>query len=211
MVSETEQVLVKESAEPAQRTNEMQKTMDKQQSQARWRQTEAQFRDMYESNSAQVQQFADSLFKSELKHKQLHIANEIRLQLEAQTLRMSHAMEQQILSIAREFETQQLQDKSASQPQLLKGQWKQQMSQTATYKAEIHALRTELANLTERPELQATLSAKMCSIKSPRLIIGAAPENLLNTVGPRRSPSWILPGQLMPQNDDRRKLQLERL
>ena len=60
---------------------------------------EAQLRDMYESNSAQVQQLAESLHKSELEHQQLHIANPRRLQLEAQTLSMSQDMEQQALNI----------------------------------------------------------------------------------------------------------------
>ena len=166
VVSEAEQVLVKESAEAAHKANEIQETMDKQ-FQTCWSQAEAQLRDMYESNSAQVQQRVQSLHKSELERQQLHIANERRLQLEAQTLRMSQDTEQQTLSIAheREVEAQQLQDKSTAQPQLLKERWKQQVSQMATYKAEIHALRTELTNMTEKSELQATRSAKMGSVE----------------------------------------------
>ena len=80
---------------------------------------------------------------------------------------------------------------------MLKAQCKNQMSQQATYKAEIHALHTEIANVTEKSELQATLSTKMCSIESPRPLVEAEPENLLNTAGPGRSPSWILLGKLM--------------
>ena len=153
---------------------------------------------MYESNSAQVQQLANSLRKSELEHQQLHTANERRLQLEAQALRMSQDMEQQALSMAhqREVEARRLKDQSAAQPEQVKAQWKQQVSQTATYKAEIHALHTELQNMAEKSELQATLSAKMISIEGPRPTVEAEPENLLNTVGPCGSPSSILPSQL---------------
>ena len=64
VVSEAEQALVKESAEAAQRATEVQETMDKQ-FQARWRQAEAQLRDMCEFNSAQVQQLAEVLHKSD--------------------------------------------------------------------------------------------------------------------------------------------------
>ena len=54
VVSEAEQVLCKESAEATHRTPEVPKAMNKQ-FQARWRQAEAEFRDMCDSNSAQVQ------------------------------------------------------------------------------------------------------------------------------------------------------------
>ena len=67
------------------------------------------------------------------------------------------------------------------------------MSQQATYEAEIHALHTEIANMAEKSELKATPSAKMCSVERPRPVVDAEPENLLNTAGPRRSSSWILP------------------
>ena len=170
VVSEAEQVLVKESAEAAHRTTEVQEAMDKQ-FQVRWRQAEADLWDMCDSNSAQVQILAASLRKSEL---QWNTTSYI-LPLEAQALRRSQDLEQEALSIAHqcEVEVQQLQDKTDAQPQSLKEQWKQQMSQTATHKAEIHALHTELANMAEKSELQATLSAKMCSVG-----------NLLNTPGP---------------------------
>ena len=77
-VSEAEHVLVKESTEAAQKATEVQEAMDKQ-FQARWRQTEVQLRDLCEFNSAQVQQLAESLCKSELGHQQLHTVNETRL------------------------------------------------------------------------------------------------------------------------------------
>ena len=92
----------------------------------------------------------------------------------------------------REVELRELQDQSAAQPQLLKAQWKNQTSQQATYKAEIHALNTEIANMAEKSELQATRSAKMCSIDSPRATVEAAPENVLNS-----QHSWPMPLTIM--------------
>ena len=53
VVNEAEQALVRESAEAAQRTNEVQEAMDKQ-FQARGREAAAQLRDTRESNSAQA-------------------------------------------------------------------------------------------------------------------------------------------------------------
>ena len=71
------------------------------------------------------------------------------------------------------------------------------MSQQATYKVETHALNTEIANIAEKSELQAMLSAKMHSIASPQPTVDAVPDNVLSTAGPCRSPSWIPPGELM--------------
>ena len=184
--------------------------MDKQ-FQAHWRQAEAELRDMCEFNSAQAQILAASLRESELEHQQLHTAIERRLQLEAQALRRSQDLEQEALSITRqrEAEVQQLQDKTDAQPQLLKEQWRQQMSQAATYKAEIHALHTEIANMAEKSELQATLSAKMCSTDGSRPVVEAEPGKLLNTAGPCSSPSSILPSQLMtPKRPTTRRKQI---
>ena len=59
MVSETEQALVRESAETARWTAQVQETMDNQKD-SRWQEAEAQLRDMRESISAQAQQFAGS-------------------------------------------------------------------------------------------------------------------------------------------------------
>ena len=172
--------------------------MDKQ-FQARWRQAEAERRDLGLSSSAQVRTLAVRLRESELEHQRLHTANERQLQLEAQTLRRSQGLEQQAASIAheREIEQRELRDQSDAQPQLLKTEWNTQMSQQATYKAEIHALYTEIANMQEKSELQAALSAKMCRVESPSLSVEAEPENLLNTECPGRSPSWIVPAELM--------------
>ena len=110
---------------------------------------------MYESNSAQARHLAASLRESEVERQQLHAANERCLQLEAQTLRRSQDLQQEALSLANqcEVEVQHLQDKTEAQPQLLKAQWQNQMSQTATCKAEIHAWRAEIANMAEKSEL----------------------------------------------------------
>ena len=42
------------------------------------------------------------------------------------------------------------------------------------YEAHIHSLNTEIANMTEKSQFQATLSAKMCSVESARPIVDAA-------------------------------------
>ena len=121
------------------------------------------------------------------------------MHLEAQVLRRSQDQEQQAVRIAheREIELQGLRDQSAAQPQMLKTQWKSQMSQWATYKAEIHALNTEIANMKEKSELQAMISKKNRIIEPPSLSVEAAPKNVHNTACPGRSPSWILPSELM--------------
>ena len=74
------------------------------------------------------------LRKSELEHLQVHIAQERPLQLQAQTLRKSQDPEQQTANITheREIKLRELRDRSEAQPQLLKTQWKYQMSQQAT-------------------------------------------------------------------------------
>ena len=139
------------------------------------------------------------LRESELEHQQLHTARERRLRLEAQTLRRSQDLEQQAASITHEREVQlrELPDRAEAQPQLLKAQWKSQMSQQATYRAEIHEFYIETLNMREKSELQAALSAKMCRVESPSLSVEAEPENVLNTACPGHSPSWILPAELM--------------
>ena len=73
MVSETEQVLVNECAEAAQRANDVQESMDKQsQVQQLCRQAKAQAPVICTSPTAQqLQQLAESLHKSELEHQQL--------------------------------------------------------------------------------------------------------------------------------------------
>ena len=103
VVSEAEQVLVKECAETTHRATEVQKTLLQTVS-SLLETTEAELRDMYESNSTQMQLLAASLLENELEHQQLHTANERRLQLEAQTFRRSQDLEQETLSIAHQRE-----------------------------------------------------------------------------------------------------------
>ena len=107
------------------------------------------------SNSAQAQTLAVRLQESDLEHQKLHTASERQLQLEAQALRRSHDLEQQAASTAldREVQLQELREHSDAQPQLLKTQWKHQMSQQVTYKAGIHELYTEIVNIREKSEL----------------------------------------------------------
>ena len=191
VVSEGEPLLVKESAEAAQKATEVQEAIDKQ-FQARWRQAEAQPRDMCESNSAQLQQLADRLHnKSELEHQQLHTANERRLQLETQALKVSQDMEQQRSRSA--TTTGPISSTAGPNESILEAT----VVSKGRLEAETHALHTELANMAEKSELQTTLSAKMISLESPRPTVEVEPENLLNTVGPCGSPSWILPSQLV--------------
>ena len=146
--------------------------------------------DLRKSNSAQAHTLAVRLRESELEHQQLHTAHERQLQLEAQTLRRSQDLEHQAANIAHEHEVQlrELREQSEAQPQLLKTQWKYQMSQQATYTAEIHELYTEIVNMREKSELQAALSAKMCRVEGPSLSVETEPENVLNTACPGRSP-----------------------
>ena len=79
-------------------------------------------------------QLAANLQHCELHSQEVHIANEKRLQLEAQD------MEHRALSMAhqREETIQGLRHHTDKQPDHLKTQWKRQVSQAATYKAKIH-------------------------------------------------------------------------
>ena len=90
-------------------------------------------------------------------------------------------MEQQILSTAQhqEQEMQRPKDQTTAQPDHIKTRWKQQISQKANYKAEIHA---------QKSELEAILSAKMISVEAPRPTVEAeqrfcrAPQSMWLTV-----------------------------
>ena len=130
VVSEAEQVLCRESAEAAQHAIEIQEAMDKH-CHARWRQAEAEFRDLRQSNNARVQTLAARLRESELEHQQLHTAQDRQMQLETQTLRRSQDLEHQAVNIVNEHEIalRELQKQAESQPEMLKMQWKYQMSQ----------------------------------------------------------------------------------
>ena len=100
-------------------------------------------------------------------------------------------MEHQALSMAHqsEEEAHRLRGQSEVRPDHLKAQRKQQVSQAATYKAEIHALHTELRNITEKSELQAIVSARMVSMDASRPIVESEPEVLLNTTCPGEDPA----------------------
>ena len=87
--------------------------------------------------------------------------------------------------------------RAEEQPEILKSQWRMQLSQQASYKAEIHELYTEMLNMLEKSEMQAALSAKMCRLEQPSLTVRSEPENVLNTASPGRHSSWILASELM--------------
>ena len=71
-----------------------------------------------------------------------------------------------------------------------------QLSQQASYKAEIHELYTEMLNTHEKSEMQAALSAKMRRLEQPSLTVEAERENVLNTAPAGRRSSWILASEL---------------
>ena len=77
----------------AQQATEAQEAMD-QHDKAKWRQGEADLRDLCQSNSAQAQSLASKLQETNLDHQQLHTAQERQLQLEAQALRQAQTEEQ---------------------------------------------------------------------------------------------------------------------
>ena len=79
------------------------------------------------------------LQETNLEHQQLHTVQERQLQLEAQALRQAQSEEQQAAAIAREHELaiREVKRQAEEQPELLKPQWRHQLSQQSTYKAEI--------------------------------------------------------------------------
>ena len=149
---------------------------------AKWREAEADLRDLCQSNSAQAQSFASKLQETNLEHQQLHTAQERQLQLEAQTLRQTQIEEQQAAALAREHELaiQEFRRQAEEQPELLKLQWRRQLSQSS-YKAEIHELYTEMLNIHEKSKMQFHLSAQMCKLETPSRSVESEPENVLNT------------------------------
>ena len=84
---------------------------------------------------------------------------------------------------------------------LIKLQWRRQLSQQSSYKAEIHELYTEMLNMHEKSEMKSRLSAQMCRLESPSRSVESEPENVLNTAAPGRSSSWILPTEMMSTPD----------
>ena len=170
---------------------------------ARRRQAEADFRDLFQSNSTQAQSLASKLQETQLEHQQLHTAQERQLQLEAQALRQAHIEEQQASALAqeRELAIQEFRRRAEEQPELLKLQWRCQLSQQASYKAEIHELYTEMLNMREKSEMKSALSAHMRRLETPSRSVESEPENVLNTASPGRTSSWILASELMTTPD----------
>ena len=198
VVTETEQALCEETAQAAQHATVVQKAMDKQ-FQARWRQAEAKLRDLCKSNRAQVQTLAAKLQETQLEHQQLYTVQERQFQIEAQTLKRSQDQEHQTYSIAAQEHERAIQARrrqAEEQPGILKSQWRMQLSQQASYKAEIHEFYTEMLNMRENSEMKAALSANMCRLEQPSPTVEAEPENVLNTASPGRRSSWILASEL---------------
>ena len=201
VVTEAEEVLCRESAQAAQHATEAQEAMDEQY-QARWRQAEAELRDLCKSNSAQAQSLASKLQETQLEHQQLYSAQERQLQLEAQALRQAQEQERQAAVMTHEYELaiQECRRQAEEQPEILKEQWRRQLSQQSSYKAEIHELYTEMLNMREKSEMKSHLSAQMCRLETPRSV-ESEPENVLNAASPGRSSSWVLPSEMMSTPD----------
>ena len=203
VVTETEEVLCRESAQIAQQATEAQEAMD-QHYKAKWQQAEADLKALCQSNSAQVQSFASKLHETNEEHQQLHTAQERQLQLEAQALRAAYQYEQQAAQSVHEHENmiQELRRQADEQPDIQKLLWKRQLSQQSTYRAEIHELHTEMLNMKEKSEMKLHLAANMCKIEQtvPSRTVDCEPENVLNTLSPGRSARWILPHELETPN-----------
>ena len=97
-----------------------------------------------------------------------------------------------------ELAIQEFKRQTKEQPELLKLQWRRQLSQQSTYKAEIHELYTEMLNMKEKSEMKSQLSAQTCRLDhtSPSRSVESEPNNVLNTASPGRSSSWILPSEM---------------
>ena len=202
VVTEAEEALCRESAQAAHQSTEAQEAID-QHYKAKWRQAEANLKALCQSNSAQVQSLASKLQETNLEHQQLHTVQERQLQLKAQALRQAQSEEQQAAAIAREHELaiQEVKRQAEEQPELLKLQWRRQLSQQSTYKAEIHELYTEMLNVREKSEMKSHLSAQMCRLENPNRSVESEPENVLNTASPSQSSSWIPPTEMMSTPD----------
>ena len=121
------------------------------------------------------------------------------------TLRQAQDQEQQaaIMTRERELAIQEFKRQAEEQPEPLKLQWRRQLSQQSTYKAEIHELYTEMLNMREKSEMQSHLSTHVCKLEqtSPSKSLESEPDNVLNTASPDRSSSWILPSEMMSTPD----------
>ena len=165
VVTEAEEALCRESAQFAQQATEAQEAMD-QHYKAKWQQAEADLTTLCQSNSAQVQSFVSKMHETNEEHQQLYAAQERQIQLEAQALQEAHQYEQQAARTAQEYQNmvQELRRQADEQPDLQKLLWRQNLSQQADYRAEIHELHTELLNMKEKSEMKSHLAANMCRI-----------------------------------------------
>ena len=159
-------MLCRESVQAAHQATEAQEAID-QHYKAKWRQAEADLQALCQSNSAQVQSLASKLQETNLEHQEIHTVQVRQLQIEAQALRQAQTEEQQAATIAREHELaiQEFKRQAEEQPELPKLQWRRQLSQQSTYKAEIHELYTETLNMREKSEMKSHLSAQMCRLE----------------------------------------------
>ena len=82
-----------------------------------------------------------------------------------------------------------------------------QLSQQASYKAEIHELYTEMLNMQEKSGIKAALSASMCRLKQPSLTVEAKPENVLNAASAGRRSSLMSPVRLTTEDFELQKAQ----
>ena len=155
IVTEAEEVLCRESAQAAHQATEAQEAMD-QHYKAKWRQAAADLTALCQSNSAHAESLASKLQETNLEHQQLYTAQERQLQLEAQALRQAQIEEQQAAATAREREVaiQEFKRQAEEQPELLKLQWRRQLSQQSSCQAEIHELYTEMLNMREKSEMK---------------------------------------------------------
>ena len=95
-----------------------------------------------------------------------------------------------------ELAIQEFRRQAEEQPKLLKLQWRRQLSQKSSYKAEIHELYTEMLNMREKSEMKSRLSAQMRRLETPSRSVESEPENVLNTASPGRCSSWILASEM---------------
>ena len=121
VVTETEEVLCRESAQVAHQTTETQEAID-QHYKAKWRQAEADLRALCQSSTAQVHSLASKLQESHEQNQQPTTAQERQLQLEAQSLRAAHLQEQQAAQMSQEheFAIRELKRRAEEQPEIEK-------------------------------------------------------------------------------------------
>ena len=150
VVTETEQVLRQESAQ----------AMDKQ-FQVRWKQTEAKLRELCKSNSAHVQTLTSKLHETQLEHQQLYTAQEAiatwgttSSKLSSRARTCNARVPSASRSTARDF--------------------RKQLSQQTSHKADIHELYAEMLNMRDS-EVKAAMSAQMRRLETPSRTVESEP------------------------------------